>query len=101
MKYFVKFPNKTVEKKFEKILRKISLKQTKNEIMEAMVKLSENPCPYGVKSFKKLTPPLYFYQFTAEYRIRIGDYRVLYDVDMKRKTVWILHLRKRNERTYK
>jgi len=42
-----------------------------------------------------------FRPFTAQYRLRIGDYRVLYDVDDERRIVWILALRKRGERTDK
>jgi mRNA-degrading endonuclease RelE of RelBE toxin-antitoxin system len=33
--------------------------------------------------------------------MRIRNHRVLYDVEDKRKIVWILALRKRGERTYK
>lgn len=69
--------------------------------MEAIEELADNPYPYGERPFKKLRPPVQFYQFTAQYRVRIGNYRVLYDVDDKRKTVWILALRKRGKRTYK
>ena len=36
-------------------------------------------------------------QFTAEYRLRAGPYRVLYDVDDQRKKVVLLKLAKRNE----
>jgi len=32
------------------------------------------------------------FQFVAQYRLRVGNYRVLYDVDDKQKTVWILAL---------
>ncbi|RMH36700.1 MAG: hypothetical protein D6690_05355 [Nitrospirae bacterium] len=40
-------------------------------------------------------------QLTAEYRLRIGPYRLLYDVDDRQKRVVLLKLLKRNERTYK
>ena len=101
MKYKVKFPNRSTEKKFGKVLSKISQIGIQEQIMEAVEKLADNPRPYGKKPFKKLKPPLQFYQFTAQYRIRIGNYRVLYDVDDKRKIVWILALRKRSEKTYR
>ena len=101
MKYKVKFPNRSLEKKFDKTLSKISQVSIQDEVMKVVEKLAENPWPFGKKSFRKLTPPIYFYHFTARYRIRIGNYRVLYDVDNKQKTVWILHLRKRTERTYR
>ena len=39
-------------------------------------------------------------RFTAEYRLRVGSYRVLYDIDDQRKKVVLLKLAKRNEQTY-
>ncbi|MCK5306746.1 MAG: type II toxin-antitoxin system RelE/ParE family toxin [Candidatus Omnitrophica bacterium] len=35
------------------------------------------------------------------YRLRIGDYRVLYNVDDKQKIVWILDIRICAEKTYR
>lgn len=101
MKYEVKFPNHSIEKKFDKTLSKIPQTSIQDKIIEAVEKLADNPRPYGKKPFKKLKPPLQFYQFTAQYRIRIGDHRVLYDVDDKKKIVWILRLRKQSEKSYK
>lgn len=66
--------------------------------MEAVEALGENPRPLGEP---KIKPPLILYHFTAQYRIRVRDYRVLYDVDDTRKTVWVIALRRRNERTYR
>lgn len=100
MKYEVKFPTHSIENKFHRILSKISQTMSQNKIMQAIEKLADNPRPYGTKPFKKLKPPVQFYQLTAQYRIRIGDYRVLYDIDEEQKIVWILALRKRGERTY-
>ena len=101
MRYKVAFPTHSIEKKFDKLLSKIPRITIQDEIMDAIEKLGDNPRPFGKKPFKKLKPPIQFYQFTAQYRIRIGDYRVLYDVDDGKKIVWILALRKRGERTYK
>ena len=101
MKYEVKFPSHSIEKKFEKFLLKIHPVSLQGEIMQEMQKLTDNPRPYGEKSFKKLKLPIQFYQYAAQYRIRIGDYRVLYDVDDEKKTVWVLALRRRSEKTYK
>lgn len=69
--------------------------------MEKIEKLADNPRPFAEKPFLKLKPPIQFYQFTAQYRLRVGDYRILYDVDDERKIVWILALRIRSEKTYK
>jgi len=101
MIYQVKFPDHSIEKKISKFLLKIPNTKIQHEIMGAIESLSQNPRPYGKKPFKKLKPPIHFYQFAAQYRIRIGDDRVLYDVDDDRKIVWILAIRKRNEKTYK
>lgn len=100
MKYKVRFPAPSVENKFNKLLSKIP-QNIQDDIMEAVENLADNPRPYGKKPFKKLKTPVQFHQFAASCRIRIGGYRVLYDIDDKRKLVWILALRKRSERTYK
>ena len=99
MKRRVLFPSESIEKKFGKALSNIP-PRLQNKIMETVEKLADNPRPFGQKPFKQLTPPIECYQFTAQYRIRMGDYRVLYNVDDVKKVVWILAIRKRNEKTY-
>ena len=101
MSYSVNFPSKSIESKFHKVFTKIPDKKIKAEIAETIESLILNPYPYGKKVFKRLKPPVQFYHLTAQYRLRIGDYRILYDVDEKREIVWILALRKRSEKTYK
>lgn len=101
MNYRVDFPNDSIERKFEKALLKISPPSLQDEIMNKVEGLANNPRPFGEKPFKRLNPPIECYYFTARYRIRIGNYRVLYDVDDKNRIVWILALRKRDEGTYK
>ena len=100
MKYRVLFPTQSLEDKFYKLLVKLPRKM-QNSIMETTGYLSENPYPQEKNIFKKLTPPIKLTQYTAQYRLRIGDYRVLYDVDEAKKTVWVFALRKRGEDTYK
>ncbi|MDP1949453.1 MAG: hypothetical protein Q8L77_18375 [Nitrospirota bacterium] len=39
-------------------------------------------------------------RFTAEYRLRVGPCRVLYDIDDQRKKVVLLKLAKRDDQTY-
>jgi mRNA interferase RelE/StbE len=58
-------------------------------IVAAIYYLRENPRPAGIK---KLTGH-------EAYRIRIGDYRVLYTVDDKLKEVRVEAVCKRDERT--
>ncbi len=101
MKYEVKFPGLSLERKFEKNLVNISSLNIREEIMREIQKLEGDPRPFGQKLFKQLKPPISLSQYTAQYRIRIGDFRVLYDVDDARKVVWILALRRRSEKTYK
>ncbi len=64
--------------------------ETYLRIVAAIHRLRENPRP---PSMKKLTGQ-------EVYRIRSGDYRVLYTVDAKAKEVRIEAVRKRDERTY-
>lgn len=97
MKYEVKFPSGSIEKKFLKILKSISPRQIQEQIKNKVLSLADNPRPYGEP---KIKPPLEVYNYVAQYRLRVGNYRVLYDVDDKRKIVWIFALRKRNEKTY-
>jgi len=97
MRYEVKFPSNSIAKKFENALNDISSKELQNKIREETLSLADNTRPYGEP---KIKPPLEVYSYVAQYRLRIGNYRVLYDVDDKRRIVWILALRKRNERTY-
>lgn len=96
MSYSVRFPSESIQKKFRKALEIIPVK-IQDEIMEAIEGLSVNPRPAGEP---KIKPPLVIYQYTAQYRLKIRNYRVLYDVDDGRKIVWVFDVRKRNERTY-
>lgn len=95
--YKVKFPNASIEKKFYRELDVVQPKSLQDEILNMALSLAVNPRPKGEP---KIKPPLEVYNFTAQYRISIKNFRVLYDVDDRIKTVWILALRKRNERTY-
>ncbi|MFQ6014256.1 MAG: type II toxin-antitoxin system RelE/ParE family toxin [Anaerolineae bacterium] len=42
-----------------------------------------------------------FYQYVAHCRLRVGDYRVFYDIDDENKVVLLLAIERRRERTYK
>lgn len=95
--YKVKFPNTSIEKKFYKELDNVAPKSLQDDILNMALSLANDPRPKGEP---KIKPPLEVYNFTAQYRISLKNYRVLYDVDDRIKTVWILALRKRNERTY-
>jgi len=97
MKYEVKFPTSSIAKKFKKVLSSVSPKAMQDEIKYKILALGDDPRPYGEP---KIKPPVEVYNYVAQYRLRAGNYRILYDVDDKHKTVWVFALRKRNERTY-
>jgi mRNA interferase RelE/StbE len=96
VKYSVRFPSETIQKKFRKALEIIPPK-IQDEIMEGIEDLANDPRPAGEP---KIKPPVIVYQYAAQYRLKIRNYRVLYDVDDKQHIVWIFDVRKRNERTY-
>jgi mRNA interferase RelE/StbE len=96
--YEIVFPSERVEHEFEKVLRKIPT-DYQTAIAQAVRALSVSPRPPG-KSHKKLKGRVVVSQFIAQYRLRVGPYRVLYDVDEKRKKVILLKLAKRDEHTY-
>ena len=83
--YRVRFRSRSVRKELDALDD-----DTYFRIVAAIHRLRENPYP---PSMKKLTGQ-------EAYRIRIGDYRVLYTVDDKANEVRIEAVRKRDERTY-
>ena len=96
--YKVKFPSLAIEKKFFKELGRVSPKAFQNEILNAASSLAKNPRPKGEP---KIKPPIEVYNYVAQYRFPVANWRILYDVDDAAKTVWLFALRKRNERTYR
>lgn len=62
-------------------------------IKEAIEKLQQDPRMRGV--IKLAHAPV------AEYRYRVGNLRILYDVDDAKALVLVLDIRKRDERTYR
>ena len=83
--YRVRFRSRSVRKELDGLDDETYL-----HIVAAIHRLRENPRP---PSMKKLTGQ-------EVYRIRLGDYRVLYTVDHKAKEIRIEAVRKRDERTY-
>lgn len=68
--------------------------------MEEVRGLANDPRPQKTSDFSSIRNGLPISHYTAQYRLRIGGYRVLYDVDDSKRLVWILALRKRDEGTY-
>jgi len=68
-------------------LRKID-KQFIPKILETIENLSENPFPVQSRKMKGSE---------SSYRLRVGDYRVIYQVDTENKGVTIYHVRHRKD----
>jgi mRNA interferase RelE/StbE len=79
-----------VEKQVEKEIRHIPLRD-RQHIDHEILALASNPRPPGCK---KLTQK-------EGYRIRTGDYRILYTIDDKTRTVIIYRIKIRSEKSYK
>lgn len=75
-----------LSKKADKQLRRIP-SSVYQLILRDIEKLANTPLPSGVK---KLTG-------RDGWRIRVGDYRILYTIDMKRKEIAILSVAHRRE----
>ena len=58
-----------------------------NRLKDELIKLQQNPRPHGSE---KLT------QYEG-YRVRVGDYRVLYRIDDAKKEVYIYRIKHRKE----
>ena len=79
-----------IERKAEKDAAKIP-HHLRVSIDKAILALAQNPRPRGSK---KLTDK-------EGYRIRVGDYRVLYTIDDTARAVVIYRIKIRSEATYK
>lgn len=63
-------------------------KQVRDRIIEKILSLEEKPRPSKVKKLKG---------FDNEYRLRVGDYRIRYEIDDKNLTVIVLHCKHRKD----
>ena len=63
--------------------------KTKEKIRKAIENLKNFPNIPNIKSLK--SHPL------ADYRLRVGDYRILFDVDWENKTIYILKIGHRKD----
>ena len=76
-----------LERRAEKDLRKLS-SELFQRIIAKIQSLSENPKPQGSR---KITGS------KNDWRIRIGDYRAIYEIDEQEKRVRIMRVRHRRE----
>lgn len=71
----------------EQDLKRID-KQNIPKILDAIESLGNNPFPINSKKLRSAE---------LTYRLRIGDYRIIYQVDRKNKVIIIYHIRHRKE----
>ncbi len=84
MSYSVQTANRRVEKEIARLPDK-----TRKAIVGAIRALAETPRPHGII---QVEPNVY--------RLRVGDYRIIYKVYDDRELVRIGRVRRRNEGTY-
>lgn len=72
------------EKDLKKLERPILVR-----INRAFLLLSKNPYPVNAKPLKD--------KRLAQFRIRVGDYRILYDMYLKNRTIYILRIGHRKD----
>lgn len=78
-------------KKGEKTFKKIP-KEYQRKIKNRILKLEKNPFTTG--TIKLIDYPI------AQYRHRIGDYRILFDIWKEKKILMILDIKRRTSTTY-
>jgi len=76
-----------IEKKAEKDLMKIP-KQYRKKIIQAILKLKSNFRPANTRKIS---------QSNNYYRIRVGDYRIVYEINDNTKVINIFRIRHRKE----
>lgn len=94
--YELHYASERVEKEFTKAFKKIP-KDDVDRIKKQIASLRSNPRQAGKKT-KQLQCNEQL--GLAQYRLRIGQFRVQYDIDEEKKRVVLLLIARRNERTY-
>lgn len=62
-------------------------KKTLRQVVNRIYALADNPCPHGVEKLSG----------QERYRIRQGDYRIVYSIDDKRSTIDVVKVGHRRE----
>jgi len=97
MSYELLFPTNSLEKKFNKKVSGAPM-YIQEKVLQAIEELKNNPRFGGGHRIK---PPISVVVYIAQYRKRVEDYRILYDIDDKNKIVWLLAFRGQNDKTYR
>jgi mRNA interferase RelE/StbE len=82
MNYVIKIP-KSAQKQIDNLSNTV-----KDRILEKIKNLEIEPRPLGVVKLKNSE---------REYRLRVGDYRVRYEIDDAKQTILILQCKHRRE----
>ncbi|MBC7252335.1 MAG: type II toxin-antitoxin system RelE/ParE family toxin [Anaerolineae bacterium] len=82
--YRVRTASRRVEKEIAALPRHV-----RERVIEAIQKLAENPHPQGARKLMG--------EMGGAWRVRVGDYRVIYDVDDDKRVVIILAALHRRE----
>ncbi len=82
MSYAVLIP-KPVQKQLDDLPEDV-----RSRIVEKILSLAEQPRPLGVKKLKG---------FEKEYRVRVGEYRIRYEINDETSTVVVLHCKHRKD----
>lgn len=78
-----------IHRKASKLLAGLKEEKLKNRIIAAIEKLVDYPLALRELDVEKLEG------VERTYRIRIGDYRIIFHVDKKEKTLYITHIGRR------
>ena len=76
-----------VERRAERELRRLSTGDF-TRVVAGIKALSENPRPAGCRKIA---------HSSSDWRIRIGDYRIIYEIDDRAKAVRVMHVRHRSK----
>ena len=82
------YQTKTASRRVEKEMTSLP-HQMRKRVIQAIRKLSKDPRPHGARKLSG--------EMRGAWRIRVGDYRVLYDIDDDQRLVIILAVLHRRE----
>ncbi len=83
-KFVIRLRSKRVQRELD------DLQETDyRRVLEKLNMLADNPLPQGCEKL-----------FDDVYRIRVGDFRIIYLVDLKNKCIDVGGVRRRSEKTY-
>jgi mRNA interferase RelE/StbE len=82
-----------ITRRASKELSKNVAHQDKDRVKEAITALGKDPRPHGCRKVRSAP--------TGTFRIRVGDYRVIYRVRDKEEAVVVALVRRRSEDTYR